>query len=101
MTLLRDVAQYIRSKNAGPFWVTLEIFCGSAEAYEKIKQSENVSVENVARLYRVDSEDVQEFYLPSIHVIKYSFPRPFPSGYRYENDMHYGQQYRIIENLEI
>lgn len=101
MALLKDVAQYVRSKNAGPFWVTLEIFCGSGEAYEQIKLSENISTENVARLYKVNEEDIQVFYLPSIYVIKYSFPRPFPSGYRYENDMHYGQQYRIIEEVEV
>ena len=101
MALLRDVAQYVRSKNAGPFWVTLEIFCGNTEAYEKIKLSENISMDNIARLYKVNAEDIQEFYLPSINVIKYSFPRPFPSGYRYENDMHYGQQYRIIEETDV
>lgn len=99
--LLRDVAQYVRSKNAGPFWVTLEIFCGSPEAYEKIQSSENITVKQVAKLYKVKEESVHEFYLPDIHVIKYSFPRRFPSGYRYENDMHYGQQYRIIEEMEI
>lgn len=101
MALLRDVAQYVRSKNAGPFWATLEIFCGSQEAYDKIRLSRNVSVENIARLYKLNAEDVQEYYLPNIHVIKYSFPRPFPSGYKYENDMHYGQQYRIIEEIEV
>lgn len=99
--LLRDTAQYIRSKNAGPFWATVEIFCGSTEAYEKIKLSENITAKQVARLYKVNEEDIQEFYLPDIRVIKYSFPRPFPSGYRYENDMHYGQQYRLIEDIEV
>ncbi len=101
MSLLRDVVQYTRSKNAGPFWATLEIFCGSQEAYERVKASRNISAENISRLYKVNEEDVQEFYLPDIHVIKYSFPRPHPSGYRYENDIHYGQQYRILEEIEI
>ncbi|MEM8644459.1 MAG: DUF4387 family protein, partial [Pseudomonadota bacterium] len=33
---LGTVAEKIRSKNAGPFCLTIDIFCGSAEAYARV-----------------------------------------------------------------
>ncbi|MGB3313642.1 MAG: DUF4387 family protein, partial [Albidovulum sp.] len=33
MTRLGDIVEKVRSKNAGPFWMTVDIFCGSPEAY--------------------------------------------------------------------
>ena len=32
MAKLEEVAKYIRTKNAGPFWVTAEIFCDGINA---------------------------------------------------------------------
>ena len=101
MAKLREIAHYIRSKNAGPFWATVEIFCGDKDRYEQVCSSDNISVKKVAELYKVKEEEIQEFYLPSIFVIKYSFPRPVPSGWRYDRDMHYGQQYRLIAEEEV
>ncbi|MBU5627022.1 DUF4387 domain-containing protein [Oscillibacter sp. MSJ-2] len=101
MAKLREVTKYIRSKNAGPFWVTLEIFCDGEREYEQVKASKNVSAATIARLYHTKESDVQIFYIPNIFVIKISFPRPYPSGYRYERDMHYGQQYRLLAEVEL
>ena len=28
-----DIALKVRSKNAGPFWVTVDVFCGGGPAY--------------------------------------------------------------------
>ena len=35
MSKLSDVAYYVRSKNAGPFWVTIDIFCNNEESYKR------------------------------------------------------------------
>ena len=101
MAKVKDIATYVRSKNAGPFWVTFEIFCGDDESYNKIKHSPNVSKEKVGELYGVDPEKIKEFVIDTIRVIKYSYPRPKPSGHKYENDMHSGQQYIRLADLEI
>jgi hypothetical protein len=93
MPTLKEVARYVRSKNAGPFWITIEIFCDTNEAFEKISNSPNLSASSVATLYGVPVENVKVFKIANLRVIKFSFPRPQPQGHKYENDMHAGQQY--------
>ena len=50
---LTDIAQVIRSKNAGPRRLTMDIMFGSDADYQRVVQSPALSVENIARLYRV------------------------------------------------
>jgi hypothetical protein len=101
MAQVNDLAIYVRSKNAGPFWVTIEVFCDNKDNYEKIKSSPNINARTIARLYQVDEKMVKVFYVDSIMVIKFAYPRPNPSGHKYENDMHTGQQYIRLADSEI
>jgi hypothetical protein len=101
MAKVEDIALYVRSKNAGPFWVTIEIFCDTDVAYRKIVNSSSLSGEKIAELYGVEASRVKVFEIDSLRVRKYSFPRPLPSGHKYENDMHYGQQYIRVADLEV
>ncbi len=101
MATVQEIARYVRSKNAGPFWVTIEIFCETTEAYEKIKNSRNITPQKIAELYHVDVNKVKVFYVNSIKVIKFSYPRPMPQGHKYENDMHSGQQYIYLADAEV
>ena len=36
MPELGSIVEKVRSKNAGPFWLTVDIFCGSPEAYARV-----------------------------------------------------------------
>ena len=36
MKKLSDIAAKIRSKNAGPFWLTIDIFCDSDAAFDQV-----------------------------------------------------------------
>ena len=36
MSILGEKVKKIRSKNAGPFWITVDIFCGSQEVYKDV-----------------------------------------------------------------
>ncbi|MDR1901819.1 MAG: DUF4387 domain-containing protein [Treponema sp.] len=101
MAQVKDIARYVRSKNAGPFWATIEIFCDDDASYQTIKNSPNISKEKVAQMYQVKSESVKVFYIDSLRVLKFSYPRPKPSGHKYENDMHTGQQYIRLTEAEV
>lgn len=101
MAKLKDIARYVRSKNAGPFWVTIEIFCETREAYDQIESSKNITAAKVAELYHTDEERVKIFYINNLKVIKFSYPRTIPQGHKYENDMHSGQQYVLLANTEV
>ena len=53
MSKLGETASYVRSKNAGPFWVTVDIFCGSEAAYEQVARSPNLNARRLAQLLGV------------------------------------------------
>jgi hypothetical protein len=96
-----DVAELVRSKNAGPFWQTLDVFLPDDETYELVARSPAIDEDVVARLYRVAPEDVQIFRLPSIRVVKISFPRPSAQGGVEDRDMHAGQQHVPLAQLAL
>jgi hypothetical protein len=98
---IREVAELVRSKNAGPFWQTLDVFLPDDETYRLVAESPTIDEDVIARLYRVAAEEVRIFRLPSIRVLKISFPRPTPQGGADDRDMHAGQQHVPLAELEL
>ncbi|WP_425101555.1 DUF4387 family protein [Tropicibacter sp. S64] len=93
MTTLAEETVKIRSKNAGPFWVTVDLFCGTKDAFDDIRH--RLSTEAVAALYRVDAAQLKRFDIARLNVIKFSFPRPVPQGAPLDRDQH-GAQYAVL-----
>jgi hypothetical protein len=100
-TTLGQVADLVRSKNAGPFWQTLDVFFGSSAAYARVVTSGAVTPAAVSALYRVEADSVRIFEMPSINVIKISFPRLVPAGSFADRDMHAGQQHVPLAGLPL
>lgn len=98
---LGDLAEIVRSKNAGPFWMTLDVIFTDRRAYEWVASQQTITARTVGHLYRVDPTNVQVFYLPGINVIKASFPRPTPQGSIADSDMHSGQQHVPLAHLPV
>lgn len=86
MTALGQIADKVRSKNAGPFWLTIDIFCGDAPRFAQI----TTALDNgaVARLFDTPLDTLKRFDIPALHVVKLSFPRPVIQGTRDDRDMH-------------
>lgn len=101
MATIGETVHYIRSKNAGPFWVTIDIFCGDDDVFKRACNSGSITKKSVADVYGVKEDEVKLFQIPSLNVIKISYPRLKPQGEKYERDMHAGQQYVQIAELEI
>lgn len=99
MTQLCDIAQKVRSKNAGPFWVTIDIFCGNADAFSQISTS--LSTERVAALFKANAELVKRFEIPSLNVIKFSLPRPQIQGAIADRDMHGAAWAPLLAEVEL
>lgn len=93
MSSLSDVARYVRSKNAGPFWVTVDVFCGSKDAFDRICRAPALGAEPIARLYGVEAASVRRFAVESLNVLKISFPRPVAQGSAGDADSHAGQYF--------
>jgi hypothetical protein len=102
MTALGELATLVRSKNAGPFWVTIDIFLPDAVAYERAAAARALTdVEALASRYGVVPGAVKVFRLPDLRAIKISFPRPSAQGGAHDRDMHSGQQYVPLLDIEI
>ena len=101
MARLRDVSRYVRSKNAGPFWITLDLFFDGEDNYVRFVDAPALSAEGVARIYGVDPAHVRRYPVDSLQVLKISFPRQTPQGGPHERDMHGGQQYVRLLDLEL
>jgi hypothetical protein len=98
---LGELAGQIRSKNAGPFWVTLDVFFASEPDYLLAVNSGALTADAVAALYLVDSATVRYFELPAIRAVKISFPRPVTSGSFEDRDLHAGQQHVPLAGLRL
>lgn len=86
MPRLSDLVLKVRSKNAGPFWLTIDIFCGTPQAFETV--SSRLSTERVAELYRAATSEIKRFDIADLMVVKFSLPRPVVQGSREDRDMH-------------
>jgi hypothetical protein len=98
MAKVRDVCHHVRSKNAGPFWVTFDLFFDGAENYRKYHDSPALSPQLFERLYGTDPALVKTIPVEDLAMVKISYPRATPQGGIEERDMHSGQQYvRLLE----
>jgi len=93
------VAELVRSKNAGPFWQTLDIFFANDEDYRAVADNPSLNADAIARLYRVDTGNIRIYRIPDIQAVKISIPRPTVQGGRDDRDMHAGQQHVPLTQL--
>ena len=96
-----SVAALVRSKNAGPFWQTLDIFFANDENFRTVVENPALNADAIARLYLVDADQVRIYLLPEIRAVKISFPRPTVPGGRDDRDMHAGQQHIPLRELAL
>lgn len=100
-TKLADAAKLIRSKNAGPFWLTLDVMFDDPAVYLQVRDQQVITPERIAALYGLDATQVQVFAADSALAIKASMPRAQSSGSPADSDVFGGQQYAPILDLEV
>ena len=96
---LGELAREVRSKNAGPFWMTVEAFMPDEEAYRIADAL--ITEELISELYHVAPASLQIFRIPDLHVVKVSFPRPVVQGSLHDRDMHAGQHHVPLANMAV
>lgn len=101
MPKLNDVCHHIRSKNAGPFWITVDLFFRSTDDYEAFKDAPELGGSTFERLFGANPALVKHFAVDSLNVVKISYARPRPQGWAGERDMHSGQQFTRLLDLEL
>ena len=98
---IADLAVLVRSKNAGPFWLTIDIMFDDPEKYRRVRDSDIVNRAAVADMFRRDPADIIVVNHDAALAIKVSFPRPQSSGSKYDSDVYGGQQYAPLLGLTI
>jgi hypothetical protein len=99
MTRVGEIAEKVRSKNAGPFWLTIDIFCGTPEAFREV--SRGLPSARVAQILQVPPEALKRFDIESLNVVKFSLPRPSVQGTRADRDMHGASFASLLAEAEI
>ena len=99
MPEVREIADKVRSKNAGPFWLTIDIFCGSEAAFERLARG--LTTDRVAAALGTEADDLKRFDIPELNVIKISLPRPVVQGAPGDRDMHGAGWAAVVGELEV
>ena len=100
MTRLVDVASVIRSKNAGPYELTLDVIFKERFWFEEAVRAELINRALIARLYGVPEADVLEIVaFEPANAIKATIKRPLVSGAIGETDVYGAQQHAPLLGL--
>ncbi|MCA1950759.1 MAG: DUF4387 domain-containing protein [Treponema sp.] len=98
---LIEEARVIRSKNSGPFELTLDIMFKERETYELFKSRNLINKALIATLYGVKEEEVLSVvYFEPAHAIKATLKRLIPSGAPGDRDIYGAQQHGPLLDLE-
>lgn len=97
---LTDVAEVIRSKNSGPYELTLDIIFKDWDMYDKVIKSKQFNEKLIASLYDIDASDVLGIveFLPA-KAIKATIKRQMPSGSIGERDVYGAQQHAPLLDI--
>jgi hypothetical protein len=101
MARLYELAKLIRSKNAGPFQLTIDVMFEDRETYERVLASGVLSAQCFTELYGTPEADVRIINYEAANAIKITIPRPVTSGDLGDGDMMGGQLYGPIVDLEV
>lgn len=99
MKKLVEYTRILRSKNAGPLYITFDLIFENREDMEYVAKA--LTVETVARAYQVNPEKVSIISYEVVNSIKITFPRKHISGSLEDNDIYGCQQHVPLANIEI
>ncbi len=98
---LYDYAKVIRSKNAGPFTLTIDLMFSDKEKFIKAFNILSKKKNKIASLYGVRRNSVEVHAFPKAYSIKISFPRPISSGGVNDIDVYGSQQHFPLAEFEM
>ncbi|MCS7201636.1 MAG: DUF4387 domain-containing protein [Dictyoglomus sp.] len=102
MSKLINLAKIIRTKNSGPFVLTIDIILKDKEIYERLKKKNYFSREWWAKTYNIDIEDVLSIvYFDPVCAVKANIRRFVSSGDFGDTDVYGAQQHAPLLEVEI
>lgn len=97
---LSEMATVIRSKNAGPFLLTLDVFFKDEDSFARIRDSGEITRKVIAETYHIQENDIYEvmFFEPAA-VLKVTLKRLVSSASPGDSDVFGAQQHVPLMNL--
>lgn len=97
MKPLIDYTKILRSKNAGPLFITYDLIFNNNEDMNYIYKT--LKKEDVAKVYGVSPEKIEIIAYDVVNSIKITFPRKNISGSLVDNDIYGCQQHMPLAKI--
>lgn len=98
---LMDLARVVRSKNAGPLYLTFDIMLENSADYERCLAAPGLAADPVAKIYGVSPNAVVITPYPTALAIKITLPRHEASGSPGDRDVYGAQQHAPLLEVEV
>ena len=99
MKKLVEYTKILRSKNAGPLFITFDLIFNDAETMKYVEK--RLTKGQVAEAYEVKEEKIDIISYGVVNSIKITFPRKNISGSLADIDIYGCQQHVPLANIEI
>ncbi|MBQ4631710.1 MAG: DUF4387 family protein [Clostridia bacterium] len=97
MKKLIDYTKILRSKNAGPLFITFDLIFNSREDMKYVEQ--RLTKEQIAKAYDVFTDKIDIISYDIVNSIKITFPRKNISGALADSDIYGCQQHMPLANI--
>ena len=99
MKKLIHYTKILRSKNAGPLFITFDLIFHNNEDMRYV--SERLTKEQIAKAYDIPAEKIDIIIYSVVNSIKITFPRKNISGCLKDTDIYGCQQHIPLANIEL
>lgn len=98
---ITEAARVIRSKNAGPYELTLDIIFKNSKYFRLFRDQNIITMKKISELYKVKENDIQNIiYFEPANAIKITMKRWVPSGALGDRDIYGAQQHAPLLGIE-
>jgi uncharacterized protein DUF4387 len=97
--VLSELARVIRSKNAGPTLLTIDILFAGEAAFARGRVA--LTAEVVAQRYGKAVEDIDVIAVAAARAVKIVLPRAVPAGAPGDRDVYGAQQHALLLDLAV
>ena len=99
---LYDCAKVIRSKNSGPFEITLDVLFDDPNIYQRIKAGDYINKKTISKLYHIEEDRIMHIVFFDMALgFKITFARKISSGTCFDTDVYGAQQHAPLGELRI
>jgi hypothetical protein len=98
---LTDIAKVIRSKNAGPTTLTLDILFNDEAGYQRALNAPSLQPAAIAPLYGLKAQQVELIPYPPALAIKIAMDRTIVAGTPGDRDVYGAQQHGPLLEIEV